>query len=69
MKVLIALTPAFNPNDGGVQRTSYKIGKFFTENGIEVSYFSMERDGHIEVAYGELFHSKLVGGVKNPVNL
>ena len=69
MRVLIVLTVAFNPNDGGVQRTSFKLGKFFSEQGIIVAYYSTEKEGHISPEFGELYKSEQVGGTKCEENL
>lgn len=69
MKILFTLTPAFNPNDGGVQRTTFKLGKRFTELGHEVYYFSTSDKGHVPPKYGELCHSKESGGVNNSKNI
>jgi glycosyltransferase involved in cell wall biosynthesis len=69
MKLLFVLTPAFNPNNGGVQRTTYKLGKHFTEKGIEVFYFSTAFAGHIDVEYGILYHGQEKGGCRNDANL
>jgi glycosyltransferase involved in cell wall biosynthesis len=55
-KVLFVLTPAFSPNSGGVQHTTFKLGKYFTEQGLEVHYFSFAATGHVIVNYGELHH-------------
>lgn len=68
MKILFTLTPAFNPNDGGVQRTTYKLGKYFTEFGVSVGYYSMTNHGHVEVEYGQFFSAPAEGLDKNPVN-
>lgn len=69
MKILFTMTPAFNPNDGGVQRTTYKLGKYFTEQGIEVSYFSTNEKGHVAVEYGTLYHATEEGGQSNSQNI
>ena len=63
------MTPAFDPNSGGVQRTTYKLGKYFTEQGMEVAYFSTANTGHIKVEYGTLHYSKKEGGVNNSKNI
>lgn len=62
MKILFVLTPAFNPNDGGVQRTTYKLGKYFTEQGLEVFYYSLKHNGHISDFFGTLHHAPHTGG-------
>ena len=69
MKVLFTMTPAFNPNAGGVQRTTFKLGKYFTEKGLDVGYYSSANEGHVEVEYGRLVHGKDFGGVNSTNNI
>ena len=69
MRVLFTLTPAFNPNGGGVQRTTFKLGRFFQENGLDVYYFSFENKGNIEAEYGQLSIAKGNGRTSNQNNL
>ncbi|UAM96625.1 glycosyltransferase [Polaribacter litorisediminis] len=69
MKICIIQTPAFNPNEGGVQRITYNLGKHFLQRGFEVTYFSFASEGHISSKHGELFTSKHFGGTKNEENL
>jgi glycosyltransferase involved in cell wall biosynthesis len=61
MKILIVLTPSFNPSKGGVQRVTYNLGKYFTKSGHEVAYFSFCKDGHIQSVYGHLYHPEKSG--------
>lgn len=69
MKILFTLIPAFNPNDGGVQRTTFKLGKYFSEQRISVYYFSFEKNGHAAVEYGTLYHAQEEGEGNNAANL
>jgi len=69
LNILFTMTPAFNPNDGGVQRTTYKLGHKFTELGHKVYYFSMSDQGNLNAEYGELFHASQSEGVDNKTNL
>lgn len=69
MKILITMTPAFNPSSGGVQRISFNLGKFFHENGLEVRYYSFAREGHIESIYGLLLFAPEEGGCRNERNI
>jgi len=69
MKILFTLTPAFNPNDGGVQRTTFKLGQYFTKQGVEVFYFSTSNTGHTKVEFGTLYHAKQSGGQDNLQNI
>lgn len=55
-KILFTLSHAFSPTDGGVQRTTYKLGKYFTENGFDVFYYSLAAKGHIVPEFGTLFY-------------
>lgn len=63
------MTPAFNPNAGGVQQTTYKLGKYFSENGLEVCYFSTADTGHVEVKFGRLIHAPHPKGTDNSENI
>jgi len=69
MKILFTISSSFNPNAGGVQRTTFKLGKYFTEQGLKVAYFSMANKGHVSVGHGILFHSNEIGGADNTNNL
>ena len=68
-KIFFVLVPPFNPNAGGVERTTYKLGKYFTENGLEVVYYSLSSDGHVSAEYGRLFHAPALQGSNNPKNI
>jgi glycosyltransferase involved in cell wall biosynthesis len=69
LKIFFTLTPSFNPNDGGVQRTTYKLGKYFTEKGLDVNYYSLMHTGHIDAEFGKLFFSPEMGGCKEAANI
>lgn len=69
MKILFTLTPTFNPNAGGVQRSTFKIGKYLFEKRFTVAYFSMENKGHIKSDFGQLYFSSEPGGTENKNNL
>ena len=69
MKILFTLTPAFNPNGGGVQRTTWKLGKYFTGSGYEVSYYSLAKKGHVEVPFGTLHFAPEENKNRNPENI
>lgn len=69
MKVLFVIESSFNPLGGGVQRITYSLGKYFHENGYQVSYLSLQSKGHLEeIQYGELYHVDASGGAKPKVN-
>jgi glycosyltransferase involved in cell wall biosynthesis len=69
MNILIVQTSAFNPNNGGVQRITFNLGRYFAKQGLQVAYFSFEHNGHVAVEYGKLYKAKEAGGVNNQVNL
>lgn len=69
MKILFTLTHAFDPNAGGVQRTTYKLGKKFTEMGHSVFYYATTNKGNIDSDFGKLFYSPEPGNVNNLENL
>lgn len=68
-KILFVLTPRFNPNTGGVQRTTFKLGKYFNEKGLDVYYYSFHQSGHTDEIYGTLHHSLQPGNCNNPENI
>lgn len=68
-RILFTMTPAFNPYAGGVQRTTYKLGKYFSDNNFEVAYYSSANEGHTDVEYGELYHGTENGSVNNNANI
>lgn len=68
-RILFVLTPSFDPNAGGVQRTTYKLGRYFTDMGYDIAYFSFAHDGHVKSEYGELHHSLEKGRAGNNSNL
>lgn len=69
MKILFTLTPALNPNDGGVQRTTWKLGSWFEEQGYEVAVYSLDKSGHVPVTFGTLYHAPENGKQNNPENI
>lgn len=69
MKILFTLTRSFNPNDAGVQRTTYKLGKFFTEQGHTIAYYSTKTKGHVPVEYGSLYAVKEEGELNSANNI
>lgn len=69
MNILFVIEASFNPFDGGVQRTTYKLGKYFHENGYKVSYLSLKQVGHMEeIQYGELHQVEAPGGANSERN-
>ncbi|MDZ7755185.1 glycosyltransferase [Rhodohalobacter sp.] len=69
MKILFVIEAAFDPYGGGVQRTTFKLGKHFYEKGLDVSYLSLTQKGHMEtVDYGTLYHVQSTGGAGSAEN-
>lgn len=63
MKISFVLTKTINPNDGGVQHTTYKLGRQFTKMGIEVSYISTISEGHVRSDFGKLYYPRRTDNV------
>lgn len=68
-RILFVLTPAFHPNAGGVQMSTYKLGEHFARLGHEVGVFSFEKEGHVEQTFARLFAVNEAKGVGNVSNL
>lgn len=64
-KILTVLTPQFDPHTGGVQMSTYKMSKYFAENGQTPAVYSFKNEGHCNQSYAELFHGEYPGGHKN----
>ena len=67
-KVLIILTPAFDPNAGGVQRSTYKISSYLKRNGYQTYVYSYEQDGHGKQDVAQLHCASLPGRFKTEAN-
>lgn len=61
-KIIFVLTPAFNPTNGGVQNTTFKLGRELTKRGHDIHYFSFKMEGHIQVEFGQLHHPTAQSG-------
>lgn len=68
LKVLFVLTPALHPNQGGVQMSTCKLGRWFSNLGHEVGVFSFACDGHAPVDFGKLWTSVVEGGQGEAAN-
>lgn len=68
LTILFTMTPAFDPFAGGVQQTTFKLGRYFHEQGHRVYYFSMSEKGHKPCKYGILHFSDAEGGQCNDEN-
>lgn len=69
MKVIIVLDKAFDPFDGGVQMSTFKLSKKFNEMGFESLVYSFNNSGHIEPKYTRLCFSLQDNQHKNKVNI
>lgn len=68
-KILFVLVPAFDPNSGGVQMSTFKLSRFFSSRGMQVSIFSFEKDGHNPPDFARLYHGKEKGVNYNQANV
>ena len=68
LNILFVMTPAFSPTSGGVQNTTFKLGREFTNRGHQISYFSYTPSGHVDVEYGNLYHADEIDGSGNIKN-
>lgn len=46
-KILIVLVPPFDPNAGGVQRSTFKMSSYFKSQGHDTHVFSFANKGHV----------------------
>jgi len=56
--ILIVLKPAFDPNAGGVQRTTYKMSGYFKRKGHATNVFSFSNQHHAHQEVAELYHAQ-----------
>lgn len=63
------MSPAFDPTTGGVQRTTYKMGKYFFEQGHDVHYLSLNHEGHTTEYHGRQHYVSKPGIDENKDNL
>jgi len=68
LKVLLVLTPALHPNEGGVQMSTCKLGRYFGSIGHQVVVFSFAHKGHAAPSYLELNSASEGGGIANSAN-
>lgn len=67
-KILIVLVPAFDPNNGGVQRSTYKMSSYFKSSGHNTYIYSYYNSGHAEQNVAELHFAKQPDEHKNENN-
>ena len=65
MRILLLQTRSFTENASGVPRITFNLGRYFTENGAVVAYFSTKHNGHISVKYGKLYHPSDNSGINS----
>lgn len=68
MKIVLILTQPFSPSQGGVQRSTFKMGRYFSRQGHEVWYYSMAHNGHVQPVDGILYHAPAPGGSSDRQN-
>lgn len=68
-RILFVLTPQFHPNTGGVQMSTYKLAKWFSQAGHDVGVFSFEMAAHIDQNFAQLFAAPETGGPADERNL
>jgi glycosyltransferase involved in cell wall biosynthesis len=67
-KILVILTPAFDPNAGGVQRSTYKMSSYFKSKGHSTHVFSYQQEGHGKQEVATLYMASAPEGQHNPSN-
>ena len=67
-KVLFVLTKSFDPNSGGVQRSTFKICSYLKSKGHENHVFSYQKEGHKNQDVAKLHHANNTGGFQNKLN-
>jgi glycosyltransferase involved in cell wall biosynthesis len=56
--ILFVLTPPFDPNAGGVQRTTYKMAGYFKKQGHKTFVFSFAHQHHAQQEVAKLHHAQ-----------
>lgn len=69
MKIIFIQTKSFTENKSGVPRVTFNLGKSFTQQGLDVAYFSFKNHGHVKPNFGKLYHGHEAGGLKNKTNI
>src|SRR5690554_3075803 len=57
MKIIFVMSQPFDPFSGGVQMTTFKLSKKFTEMELESVVYSFSNTGHIYPEYTKLCFS------------
>lgn len=67
-KILIILINSFDPNAGGVQRSTYKMSSYFKGDGHQTHVYSYEVDGHAKQDVAKLHKANQSGGQRTNAN-
>lgn len=67
-KILIVLIPPFDPNAGGVQRSTYKMSSYFKQNGHQTHVFSYNTTGHSTQEVSQFHFAEQEGAHKSQDN-
>lgn len=67
-KILIIITRPFDPNAGGVQRSTYKISSYLKQNGYDTHVYSTYKEGHPPQDVAKLHTALEPGGNANKEN-
>ena len=68
-RILFVLTPALDPNVGGVQMSTWKLATFFRDSEHVVGVFSFAQHGHVPQTFASLFAAPEGGNVASQANL
>lgn len=69
MRILIVLTPALDPTQGGVQMSTVKLARMLSHLGHEVGVFSFSNTGNVSQTTCEVFGAPEPNGIRTPLNL
>ncbi|MDN4166615.1 glycosyltransferase [Cytophagales bacterium LB-30] len=67
--ILFILVPSFNPNDGGVQMTTFKLASQFSKLGHNVTVFSFSNIGNLNHESFKVIWASKEKGSNNPQNI
>ena len=67
-KIIIILLPVFDPNAGGVQRSTYKMSSYFKRHGHQTHVYSYEEQGHAKQDVATLHAAKQSGSQRTNAN-
>ena len=58
-----------HPQSGGVQMSTFKLGRYFSGLGHSVGIYSFTQEGHADFAFGQLWAGTELDGEASPLNL